>query len=178
MNEVPNKPIEEIDITVRTYNCLKRSGINSVGDLAKMTLYGITQIKNMSKFSMNEIESLLKDLGIQACSKGWSDCEICNELGKCRSDLDVVLKAAEISARVVNAQVTESVAKIKGTWFDEFSNMPEPERWQEYAKYPIPHFNEKPVLPAGPSSPGGGSKSKSNKKPKRKIPEYMKILGM
>jgi len=115
---------------------------------------------------------------LRQCPHGWTGCKICYNLDKCKSDLDVVLKAAEISTHVVNAEVAESAAKIKGTWSDEFSRMSERERWAEYAKYPRLNFNEKPVLPAGPSSPGGGSKSKNHKKPRRKTPEYMKILGM
>jgi len=97
------------------------------------------------------------------------------------SDLEVVIKAAEISTQVINAQVVESVAKIRGTWSDEFSRMNESERWAEIRRYPTPNLHtvtDPYKAMQGAFVPGGGSKSKSPKKPQRKIPEYMKILGM
>jgi len=115
------------------------------------------------------------------CPHGWTDCKLCYNLKKCKSDLEIVIKASEISTRVINAEVAESVAKIKGTWFDEFAGMSERDRWREYEKYPTPNLHTitdpYKAMP-GAFVPGGGSKSKGHKKPKRKIPEYMKILGM
>ena len=122
---------------------------------------------------------------IRLCPNGWEDCSLCRYDVLCKaglyepdiSDLGIVVLAAKIAKEVVTASAIESAHKIKGTWFQEFSQMSEEERWAEYFKYPTPHFNEKPVLPAGPSEPGGGSKSKVPPKPPYKMPEYLKNWG-
>lgn len=113
---------------------------------------------------------------IRLCPNGWEDCSLCkyNSLTNIclypESDIDIVIQAAKIAEEVVIADAIESAYKIKGTWFQEFSQMSEEERWAEYFKYPTPHFNEKPVLKAGPSEPGGGSKSRCKKSTKGNIP--------
>ena len=120
---------------------------------------------------------------IRLCPEGWKDCSLCryNSLIKTclypKPDIEIVVLAAKIAKEVVTASAIESAEKIKGTWFQEFSQMSEEERWAEYFKYPTPHFNEKPVLTAGPSEPGGGSKSKVPPKPPYKMPEYLKNWG-
>jgi len=63
MDEALSKTIEELDLTVRTYNVLKRAEVNTVGELIKMTLWGLANIRNMSTFSMGEIEGKLDNLG-------------------------------------------------------------------------------------------------------------------
>ena len=125
---------------------------------------------------------------IRVCPHQWIECEFCANLKLCilglyipepESDLDVVIKAAKIAEQVVDAGVRESVEKIRGTWMEEFNNLQEGEIWEWMAKYKMPgDINFKESLPAGPSEPGGGSKGRNHKKPAKKMPEYMKILGM
>ena len=50
-----NIPIAEWDFGVRAYNCLRRAGINTIGDLVKMTPAEINQIRNLGKKSFDEI---------------------------------------------------------------------------------------------------------------------------
>lgn len=50
-----NIPLAEWDFGVRAYNCLKRAGINTIGDLVKMTPADINQIRNLGKKSFDEI---------------------------------------------------------------------------------------------------------------------------
>jgi hypothetical protein len=107
---------------------------------------------------------------IRICPNCWEDCSLCKYVGldntclyESKSDLDIVVLAAKIAEEVVTADAIESAHKIKGTWFQEFSQMNEEERWAEYFRYPTPHFNEKPALKAGPSEPGGGAKNKAKK---------------
>jgi len=54
--------LEEIEPTVRTYNCLKRAGINTVGDLINKTIGDLQRIRNMGQKSVKEIEELLGKL--------------------------------------------------------------------------------------------------------------------
>ena len=61
---------------------------------------------------------------------------------------------------------------------EEFDQLPEGEIWEWMARYKRPgDINYKEPLPAGPSEPGGGSKSRVPKKPAWKMPEYLKNWG-
>ena len=55
--------IEELQLSVRAYNGLKRSGINTVSELAKLSLAELEKIKNLGKVSLNEIIEKLKECG-------------------------------------------------------------------------------------------------------------------
>jgi len=58
-------PIEELQLSVRAYNCLKRAQINSVADLLDYTQEDLLEIKNFGQKSAEEvIEALQKRLGI------------------------------------------------------------------------------------------------------------------
>ncbi|RMF25291.1 MAG: DNA-directed RNA polymerase subunit alpha, partial [Cyanobacteria bacterium J083] len=58
-------PIEELQLSVRAYNCLKRAQINSVSDLLDYTQEDLLEIKNFGQKSAEEvIEALRKRLGI------------------------------------------------------------------------------------------------------------------
>jgi len=58
-------PIEELQLSVRAYNCLKRAQINSVADLLEYTQEDLLEIKNFGQKSAEEvIEALQKRLGI------------------------------------------------------------------------------------------------------------------
>ena len=58
------KPIEEMELSVRSYNCLKRAGINTVGDLAKKTRAEMMKVRNMGAKSMEEVINKLESYGI------------------------------------------------------------------------------------------------------------------
>ena len=57
-------PIEELELSVRSFNCLKRSGISSVGDLANKTENDMMKVKNLGKKSLDEVIAKLRDLGL------------------------------------------------------------------------------------------------------------------
>ena len=58
------KPIEEMELSVRSYNCLKRAGIDTIGDLAKKTKGEMMKVRNMGAKSMEEVITKLEALGI------------------------------------------------------------------------------------------------------------------
>lgn len=62
---VLDKPIEELDFSVRAYNSLKRGGINIVSDLTEMPYGEIQKIKNLGKKSFDEVIAKLASLGIE-----------------------------------------------------------------------------------------------------------------
>ncbi len=55
--------IEELDFSVRS-NCLKRAGVNTVGDLIAMTVDEMGRIRNLGKKSLDEIQAKLTDMGL------------------------------------------------------------------------------------------------------------------
>ena len=56
--------IEELDMSVRSYNCLKRAGITTVKDLTEKTEEEISQVRNLGKKSLEEVVSKLAALGL------------------------------------------------------------------------------------------------------------------
>ena len=56
--------IEEMDLSVRSFNCLKRAGINTVEDLVSKTQDEMIKVRNLGKKSLEEVISKLKYLGL------------------------------------------------------------------------------------------------------------------
>ena len=56
--------IEELEIGVRSYNCLKREGIQTVGDLVKRSEAELMNIPNFGKKSIDEVKDNLSKLGM------------------------------------------------------------------------------------------------------------------
>ena len=63
--DVSQIPIEELDLSVRSYNCLKRKGINCIGDLLELTLADLQIVRNLGRKSMEEILQKLKERGLE-----------------------------------------------------------------------------------------------------------------
>jgi len=61
--KILNKTIEELDFSVRSYNCLKKSSINTLKDLIKYSPEEIIKIKNLGKKSLNEIKEKINKYG-------------------------------------------------------------------------------------------------------------------
>lgn len=68
--DVENMKIDELDLTVRSYNCLKKAQIETVGQLAKLGLPELLKIKNLGRKSLTEIMEKMKDLGFDLSSNG------------------------------------------------------------------------------------------------------------
>jgi len=64
MGKLYAMPIEELDLSVRPYNCLKRAGINTVGDLMQRTEEEIVSVKNFGRKSLDEVKDKLTQLGL------------------------------------------------------------------------------------------------------------------
>ncbi len=56
--------IEELDLSVRSYNCLKRAGINSVEELTYKTEEDMMKVRNLGKKSLDEVGKKLEELGL------------------------------------------------------------------------------------------------------------------
>ena len=58
--------IEELDLSVRAYNCLKRAGINTVEQVCQMSAWELSKIRNMGNRSMEEIRDKVLAAGYDA----------------------------------------------------------------------------------------------------------------
>ncbi|MFE4708758.1 DNA-directed RNA polymerase subunit alpha [Peribacillus simplex] len=56
--------IEELDLSVRSYNCLKRAGINTVQELAHKTEEDMMKVRNLGRKSLEEVKAKLEELGL------------------------------------------------------------------------------------------------------------------
>lgn len=56
--------IEELDLSVRSYNCLKRAGINTVQELANKTEEDMMKVRNLGRKSLEEVKARLEELGL------------------------------------------------------------------------------------------------------------------
>ena len=56
--------LEVMDLSVRSYNCLKRAGIHTVEDLTKKTEDDMLKVKNLGRKSLDEVIAKLNDLGL------------------------------------------------------------------------------------------------------------------
>lgn len=57
--------IDELELSVRSYNCLKRAGINTVEELTNKTSEDMMKVRNLGRKSLDEVLAKLKDLGLQ-----------------------------------------------------------------------------------------------------------------
>ena len=56
--------IDEMDLSVRSYNCLKRAGIHTVEDLTKRTEESMLKVRNLGKKSLDEVINKLTSYGL------------------------------------------------------------------------------------------------------------------
>ncbi len=56
--------IEELDLSVRSYNCLKRAGINTVQELTDKSMADMMEVRNLGRKSLEEIENKIDALGL------------------------------------------------------------------------------------------------------------------
>ncbi|MCX8037735.1 MAG: DNA-directed RNA polymerase subunit alpha [Candidatus Sumerlaeia bacterium] len=65
LQEKLDKSIEELELSVRSYNCLEAAGIKTIRDLVQKTEADMLKYRNFGRKSLNEIKAILKDMGLQ-----------------------------------------------------------------------------------------------------------------
>ncbi len=67
-------PIEQLDLTVRSYNCLKREGVHTVGELLSRSEADLMDIRNFGAKSIDEVKAKLQSLGLSLkdSPEGWN----------------------------------------------------------------------------------------------------------
>src|SRR4029077_10002545 len=64
INEVLNRSVEELELSVRSYNCLKNANIQTIGELVQKTEAEMLRAKNFGRKSLNEIKEILSNMGL------------------------------------------------------------------------------------------------------------------
>ena len=59
ITESENTPIEDLDLSCRSYNCLKRAGISTVAELTQKTEDEMMKVRNLGKKSLKEVKEKL-----------------------------------------------------------------------------------------------------------------------
>ena len=74
LNPYLDKPVEDLELSVRSANCLKNAEIHFIGDLAQKTDQEMLKTKNFGRKSLNEIKALLSEMGLSLGMKfeTWS----------------------------------------------------------------------------------------------------------
>jgi DNA-directed RNA polymerase subunit alpha len=62
--EYLNRSVEELELSVRSYNCLKNANIQTIGDLVVRTEADMLKTKNFGRKSLNEIREILSAMGL------------------------------------------------------------------------------------------------------------------
>ena len=62
-------PIEDMDLTVRSYNCLKREGVTTIGELVQKSEDDLLEIRNFGQKSIDEVKAKLEDMGLGLSKK-------------------------------------------------------------------------------------------------------------
>ena len=62
-NKMADMPIEELELSVRSYNCLKRANINTIGELLLKSEEEMIKVRNLGKKSLDEVMQKLQSLG-------------------------------------------------------------------------------------------------------------------
>ena len=76
--QTPSLTIEDLELSVRAYNCLKRASINSMSELLKKSEHDLLNIKNFGKKSSDEVIEKLHQMGLdlQPNPEGVDDLEL------------------------------------------------------------------------------------------------------
>ncbi len=72
-NKVLQMTIDELDLSVRSFNCLKRANINTVEDLINKTGEDMMKVRNMGKKSLDEVQKKLEMMGLSLASDDSSN---------------------------------------------------------------------------------------------------------
>lgn len=100
--------IEELDLSVRSFNCLKRAGIETVGDLIEKTLDDMMRVRNLGRKSLEEVERKLAMMGLSFKESPVEEIPLMGDiieggLGIMESDYtDMTVEELDLSVRTYN----------------------------------------------------------------------------
>lgn len=68
-SKIMEMTIEDLDLSVRSYNCLKRAEINTVADLMQKSEDDMIKVRNLGRKSLEEVKKKLQELGLTLADK-------------------------------------------------------------------------------------------------------------
>ena len=68
-SKIMEMTIEDLDLSVRSYNCLKRAEINTVADLMQKSEDDMIKVRNLGRKSLEEVKKKLQELGLTLAEK-------------------------------------------------------------------------------------------------------------
>ena len=60
-----SKPLDELGLSVKTYNCLRRAGVSTIDDLTRMTKDDMMRVRNLGRRSLEEIIGKMELMGYE-----------------------------------------------------------------------------------------------------------------
>jgi len=88
-NKKLEKKIEELDLSVRSYNSLKRANIHTVGELTQKTEEEMMRIRNMGRKSLKEVIQKLHEIGLDLRRHYETDYNVNDDLDENIADIDI-----------------------------------------------------------------------------------------
>ena len=73
LRSIVETPVEELELSVRSSNCLRNINVKSIGDLARLTEDEISKTKNFGKKSLQEIKDKLVEYGLNLGMRDYLD---------------------------------------------------------------------------------------------------------
>ena len=102
-------PIEKLKLSVRSFNCLKRSGINFISELLELSTDDLYNIKNMGKKSVDEIQNVISKIAdIETETIAFEDVD-----EKECFILDTHIKKLNLSNRSYNCLIINGISEVK-----------------------------------------------------------------
>ena len=74
-HKILSRSVEEMELSMRSYNCLKNARIETIGDLVRHTEKDILRIKNLGRKSLNELREILGIIGLEFGMSGAEDLQ-------------------------------------------------------------------------------------------------------
>ena len=108
------KPIEDLELSVRSFNCLKRSNIATVGDLVNKSEDDMMKVKNLGKKSLDEVIAKLHELGLDLKEETKNtQVMIEKEENKKEKVLEMSIEELELSVRSFNCLKRAGIATVE-----------------------------------------------------------------
>lgn len=97
--DVRDIPIDELELSVRSYNCLRRAGIRTLGEIADKTPEEMMKIRNLGRKSLEEVLAKLKEYGLSLRDSEEVDADEDDGLGELVSNLGMSARTTNILRR-------------------------------------------------------------------------------
>ena len=103
--------IDELELSVRSYNCLKRAGINTVEELCNRTPEDMMKVRNLGRKSLEEVLAKLKELGLEL-NQSEDKMAKYRKLSRTSSQRKALLRS-QVTALLANGKIVTTEAKAK-----------------------------------------------------------------